>query len=139
MVVIDSSAIVAILFREPLAAALSARLAADRHRVVSVVNYVETGTVLAGRRHGDKSEAITHLNLFLDEAGIELSPVDAAQARLALEAGSAVAAAWVMVVCSISAMLLPMRSPNCARRRCSILAAISARPIITSALSARER
>jgi ribonuclease VapC len=86
MVVVDSSAVVAILFGEPSAMALLARLAADPHRVMSVANYVESGTVLAGRRRGDRTQAIADLDAFLDEAAIELAPIDAVQARLALEA-----------------------------------------------------
>jgi ribonuclease VapC len=86
MIVIDSSAVVAILFGEPLAAALLARLAADPDRVMSVASYLETGTVLAGRRHSERLRAIDDLDRFLDEAGIALAPVDVVQARLALRA-----------------------------------------------------
>lgn len=86
IVVVDSSAVVAILFGEPLAAALIARLAAYPARLMSVANYVETGTVLAGRRRGDRAAAISDLDAFLDEAGVELAPIDAAQARIALDA-----------------------------------------------------
>ena len=86
MIVIDSSAAVAILFGEPSAAALVARLAADPDRVMSVASYLETGTVLAGRRQSDRLRAIDDLDEFLDEAGIALAPVDEAQARLALRA-----------------------------------------------------
>jgi ribonuclease VapC len=78
--------VVAILFGEPSAAALLARLAAFPERLMSVVNYVETGTVLAGRRQGDRSAAIKDLDALLDEAGIVLAPIDAGQARVALEA-----------------------------------------------------
>ena len=53
---------------------------------MSVVNYVETGTVLAGRRHGDRGDAIRDLAAFLDEAGIVLAPIDGTQAKVALEA-----------------------------------------------------
>jgi ribonuclease VapC len=84
--VVDSSAVVAILFGEPPAAALLSRLAASTNRIMSVANYVETGTVLAGRRRDDRSAAIADLDMFLAEAGIVLAPVDAGQARLALEA-----------------------------------------------------
>lgn len=84
MIVIDSSAVVAILFGEPSAPALLARLAADPDRVMSVASYVETGTVLAGRRHSDRLRAIDDLDAFLAEAGITLAAVDGAQARLAL-------------------------------------------------------
>jgi len=86
VIVVDSSAIVAILFGEPSAAALQARLAADPDRVMSVASYLETGTVLAGRRLSDRFRAIDDLDTFLDEAGIALAPVDETQARLALRA-----------------------------------------------------
>ena len=84
MIVVDSSAVVAILFGEPAAEALLARLAMDPDRVMSVASYLETGTVLAGRRHLDRLRAIDDLDRFLDEAAIALIPVDVAQARLAL-------------------------------------------------------
>jgi ribonuclease VapC len=45
---------------------------------------VETGTVLAGRRHADRLRAIDDLDAFLAEARIALAPVDVEQARLAL-------------------------------------------------------
>ncbi len=86
MIVVDSSAVVAILFGEISAPALLARLAADPDRVMSVASYLETGTVLAGRRRSDRLRAIDDLDAFLDEAGIGLAPVDETQARLALQA-----------------------------------------------------
>ena len=86
MIIVDSSAVVAILFGEPLAAVLLARLAADPDRVMSVASYVETGTVLAGRRLSDRLRAAEDLDRFLDEAGIGLAAIDAAQAQLALRA-----------------------------------------------------
>ena len=86
MIVVDSSAVVAILFGEPAAAALLARLAADPDRVMSAASYVETGTVLAGRRLSDRLRAAEDLDRFLDETGIVLAAIDATQARLALRA-----------------------------------------------------
>ena len=86
MIVVDSSAVVAIPFAEASAPALLARLAADPDRVMSVASYLESGTVLAGRRTTDRLAAVSDLDAFLDEAGITLVPVDAAQARLALRA-----------------------------------------------------
>jgi ribonuclease VapC len=86
MIVVDSSAVVAILFGEDSAAALVARLTADPDRVMSTASYLEAGTVLAGRRRADRRQAIDDLDAFLNEAGIDLAPVDAAQARLALQA-----------------------------------------------------
>src|SRR5271165_2314768 len=84
--VVDSSAVVAILFGEPAAASLLARLATYPERLMSVANYVETGIVLATRRRSDRGAAIKDLDAFLDEAGIALAPIDTTQARVALEA-----------------------------------------------------
>lgn len=86
MIVVDSSAVVVILFGEPTADRLLARLATDQDRVMSVASYLEIGTVLAGRRQSDRLRAIDDLDRFLDEAGITLAPVDEVQARLALRA-----------------------------------------------------
>jgi ribonuclease VapC len=86
MIVVDSSAVLAILFGEAASAALADRLAADPDRLMSVASYLEAGTVLAGRRRSAKEGAIEDLDAFLDEARIGLAPVDAAQARLALHA-----------------------------------------------------
>ena len=86
MIVVDSSAVIAMMLREPPAAALAARLAADPRRVMSVASYLEAGTVLAGRRRRDRIKAIDEIEAFLAETGIDLEPVDAAQGRLALRA-----------------------------------------------------
>ena len=86
MIVVDSSAVVAILFGEASSAALAERLASDADRVISAASYLEIGTVLAGRRRSDRLKAVDDLDAFLNEAGIALAPVDAAQARLALQA-----------------------------------------------------
>lgn len=86
MIVVDSSAVIAILFGEPTAPALLARLQSDPDRIISVASYVETGTVLAGRRHADRIRAIDDLDAFLAEARIAIAPADASQARLALSA-----------------------------------------------------
>jgi ribonuclease VapC len=86
MIVVDSSAVIAIMFGEDSAEALLGRLAADADRVISAASYLETGTVLAGRRRSDRLLAIDDLDEFLATAGIELAAVDAQQARLALQA-----------------------------------------------------
>ncbi len=86
MIVVDSSAVVAILFGESAAPALLTRLSADPERIMSVASYLETGTVLAGRRTRDRLRAIDDLDHFLAEAGIALAAVDEAQARVALAA-----------------------------------------------------
>jgi ribonuclease VapC len=86
MIVIDSSAVIAILFGEPSSAMLAERLATDPHRLMSVVSYIEAGTVLAGRRRSERLRAIDDLDAFLAEAGVALAPVDVTQAQLALRA-----------------------------------------------------
>ncbi len=85
-IVIDSSAIIAILLNEPERVALENRLAAARKREISAANYVEAGAVLAGRLRDARASAGAVLDRFLDEAAIDIVPVDGAQARLALEA-----------------------------------------------------
>jgi ribonuclease VapC len=86
VIVLDSSAVIAILQDEAEAAALSARLALDAERMLSAASYLEVGAVLAGRRRSEPEKAQQFLDAFLEEAGIGIAPVDAAQARLALEA-----------------------------------------------------
>lgn len=87
MLVIDSSAIVAILLGEPSARSLADRInaEADRDYRLAAPNYIEAGTVLAGR-HAIRSQGVTLLDEFLMDIGIEVEPVDFAMARLALDA-----------------------------------------------------
>ena len=86
MIVVDSSAVIAMMLNETPAAALVARLTTDPDRVMSIASYLEAGTVLAGRRRRDRLKAIDELDAFLAEVGIDLVPVDIAQGRLALAA-----------------------------------------------------
>jgi len=86
VIVVDSSAIIAILFGEPTASALIERLNHDPDRVMSAVSYVETGTVLAARRRHDRPRAVADLDEFLDYAGIRIAPIDEMVARRALHA-----------------------------------------------------
>ena len=86
MIVVDSSAVIAMMLHEPPAPVLAARLATDTERVMSIASYLETGTVLAGRRRDDRLKAIDELDAFLSETGIDLVPVDVSQGRLALSA-----------------------------------------------------
>jgi ribonuclease VapC len=88
MIVVDSSAIIAILFDEPEGPACVQALEANASaRLISAANYVETGTVLAGRiRDGNQARALTVLDDFLTVARIEIAPVDGATARMALSA-----------------------------------------------------
>ena len=87
MIVIDASAVIAVLFEEELSKALQYRMMADTERLMSVASYLEAGTVLAGRAVPEKRlRAIQYLDAFIDEAGIILTPVDTEQIRVALRA-----------------------------------------------------
>lgn len=86
MLVVDSSTVVAILFGEGGHGGLLDRLTEAPRKVMSVVNYVETGTVLAGRRTRQPLRALADMDRFLEMAGVELMPVDAMQAQMALRA-----------------------------------------------------
>ncbi|MGH6958009.1 MAG: type II toxin-antitoxin system VapC family toxin [Caulobacteraceae bacterium] len=86
MIVIDSSAIVAILLLEPAAGALRERLSREGEALLSVANYVEIGQVLAQREPRSAAAVLYDYHAFLDASVIVLAPVDEAQARIALEA-----------------------------------------------------
>lgn len=87
MMVVDSSAIIAILFDEPEGPTCTKALERASPRLISAVNYVETGTVLAGRlTKGKRSKAIGVLDDFLATLGINVAPLDDTIARAALRA-----------------------------------------------------
>jgi ribonuclease VapC len=86
LIVVDSSALVAILLREPDAARFRERLALESGAVLSVANYVETGQVLAQRKPDSIEATLTDFHTFLRESLITLAAVDEAQARVALTA-----------------------------------------------------
>lgn len=87
MIVVDSSAVIAIMLGEPRSGELSARLqsAPAGTRFISTANYVEAGAVLAGRL-ANPDEAMVEVDAFVAAAGITLSPFDDRQARIALSA-----------------------------------------------------
>jgi ribonuclease VapC len=88
VIVIDSSAVIALMFGEPGADRLAERLAQEPvgHRVISVVNYVEAGTVLAGRNLQAPERGKRDLDDFLKAASIELTAANSSMAVRALEA-----------------------------------------------------
>jgi ribonuclease VapC len=80
--VIDTSAIVAILQDEPERARFVRLIAADEVRLLSAVSRVECTCVIEGRkRHAGRAD----LELFLREAAIEVALVTADQAEIACE------------------------------------------------------
>lgn len=88
MIVVDSSAIVAIWKKEPPAQVLGIRLAEEpeAERRMSTATYLETGAVLAGTMPDNPHEAARRFDRWVAESSIELVPVDEAQIRIALNA-----------------------------------------------------
>jgi ribonuclease VapC len=80
MIVVDSSALLAILFREPEGQVLEDIVAAADRCVISAVNVHETATVLR-LRHG--RSAVERLWRLLTENEIEVIPFDEAQVQAA--------------------------------------------------------
>ncbi|MBB3289360.1 MULTISPECIES: type II toxin-antitoxin system VapC family toxin [Rhizobium] len=87
MMIVDASAIIAIMFEEAEASDCVMALQTDAQRLISAVNYVEAGTVMAGRiKEGDRYEAIADLDEFLTEFRIGIASIDENLARAAMKA-----------------------------------------------------
>jgi ribonuclease VapC len=80
--VVDSSAIVAILFGEPEAPRFKLAIAEAVGPAITAVGVVEVGMVALSRRGFSVDETAQRLN----EMGVAIVPVGAATARLALDA-----------------------------------------------------
>lgn len=87
MIVVDSSAIVAIRMEQPPWEKLLDRLLDEpiSERRMSVAAFLEAGTVLAGRMP-DPNGAIASMEEFVAEHSLELVPTDSRQIRIALQA-----------------------------------------------------
>ena len=83
--VIDTSALAAILQREPERRALIEAIESADARLMSVATFVEISIVIE-TRHG--AEGLRDLDHFIDRAGIDLVPVDAEHGKLACSAFS---------------------------------------------------
>ena len=87
MMIVDASAIIAIMFEEPEAPDCMVALQTDGSRLISAVNYVEVGTVMAGRiKTRDRHEAIADLDAFLADFRIAIASTDESLARAAMRA-----------------------------------------------------
>jgi ribonuclease VapC len=88
VIVIDSSAVIAIIYAEPLAETLigKIRMTEPDRRFMSAASYIETGTVLAGHSGRNPTNGIALMDAFVDTYRVTLAPVDEEQARIALEA-----------------------------------------------------
>jgi len=83
--VIDTSALLAILFDEPERRAFNEAIDAAESRVMSAATFVELSIVIESRVG---AEGLRDLDLFIERAGIELAAVDAEQAQAARRAFS---------------------------------------------------
>lgn len=81
--ILDSSAVIAILRDEPEAASFAAKIEAASHRRISAVNFVEAAAVIDGSRDPVASR---HLDELLSMAQVVIEPVDEIQARIARDA-----------------------------------------------------
>jgi len=106
--IIETSAIIAILRNEPERRALNEAIEAAEIRLMSVVSFVEASMVMEAR-HG--YDGVRDLDLFLAKAQIDLVPVDEAQAHMARQAFVNMAKAG-MLQRSILATFFHMPSPR---------------------------
>lgn len=86
MIVIDSSAVIAIFRQEDDAAHFARRIAADDQPMISAANLVEISIVLRGLKHIAPAKAELWLDDFIAAAGIRIEAVTAVQAQLARQA-----------------------------------------------------
>jgi ribonuclease VapC len=86
MLVVDTSALVAILFHEPTAERLSECIEAAAARLISAANYIELGTVLTGNGTIEPRDAARGVDRILASAEIDVAPVTDELARIALQA-----------------------------------------------------
>jgi ribonuclease VapC len=82
MIVIDSSALIAILEHEPERTVLFQAIARADRRLISAVNYQETGQVIFSRRGAN---GIRDLEELIEVMQAEIVPHDHALARFAIE------------------------------------------------------
>jgi len=76
--VIDTSAILAVLLDEPERRKFNEAIEAAESRVLSAATFVEVSIVIEARFG---AEGLRDLDLFIDRAGIKLVTVDSAQAH----------------------------------------------------------
>jgi ribonuclease VapC len=83
--VLDTSAILAILLDEPERRAFNEAIEAAESRALSAATFIEVSVVIESR-HG--AEGLRDLDLFLERAGVELMVVDPEKAHVARVAHS---------------------------------------------------
>jgi ribonuclease VapC len=83
VIVIDSSAVIAIFRQEADAAHYAGLIANDDDPVISAANIVEVSIVLRGLKKISADRAERWLDEFIETAGIRIEPVTPDQARIA--------------------------------------------------------
>ncbi|MEQ1930899.1 MAG: type II toxin-antitoxin system VapC family toxin [Parvularculaceae bacterium] len=86
MLIIDTSALAAILLGEAAADSLAACMASADARALSAANYLELGIVMAGKDAVSARTAAKAVDRFLAASDVAVTPVSEAHARTALEA-----------------------------------------------------
>jgi ribonuclease VapC len=86
LIIVDSSAVVAIALRESDYRQFAQRIADESGAAISVANYVESGQVLAQRQPRTPQRGLAEFHGLLSRLNISLAPIDEAQAHIALEA-----------------------------------------------------
>jgi ribonuclease VapC len=81
--VLDTSALVAMILSEPLAAALLEVIEGETTRLISSVSVLESGIVLRARAG---AHILTLMHALLAELGVQVIAFDEVQARLAIQA-----------------------------------------------------
>lgn len=84
MIVLDTSALIAIFRLEPEADAFLKAIVRAEARVISAITVLETSMVMAGGSTADAS-IFEPLDAFLSEGGVEIAAFDTEQSRLARE------------------------------------------------------
>ena len=85
---VDASAIVAILTREPEADALADVLEGDPSPITSAIAIFETALEICRKRHASVEEAEQDVGEFLELAGVRTAPITDKEAHTALAAFS---------------------------------------------------
>ncbi len=81
--VVDTSALMALLLGEPAASAIADALELDSDLIISAATFVEAFMVAEARLG---AEGVLKLEQILRESGVDVEPVDQADARRAIEA-----------------------------------------------------
>ena len=83
MIVVDSSAIIAIFLQEDDASRYAQSIASDSDPIMSAANLVEVSIVMRGLKKISPEKAERWLDDFIDIAGIRIEPVTTNQAQIA--------------------------------------------------------